>query len=65
MSEIKPMTVRLKDIEGVLYMLRIVGHESGVGSSYRGQANIDWPLLPKAGRPEHYLPDDRDLGMFR
>jgi len=29
---------------------------------YRGQANIDWPLLPSAGRPEFYT--GRELGRF-
>ncbi|BDU68407.1 hypothetical protein GETHOR_05080 [Geothrix oryzae] len=31
---------------------------------FRGQADISWPLLPKAGRPENFLPDNRDLGRF-
>jgi len=31
---------------------------------FRGQSNIAWRLLPKAGRDEFYLPEDRDLGRF-
>jgi FRG domain len=36
---------------------------------FRGQANLEWPLIPKAGRKEFYLPDlnslrFRDLGRF-
>jgi hypothetical protein len=32
----------------------------GVGWCYRGQANIEWPLLPAAGRPQYHT--GRDLG---
>ena len=32
---------------------------------FRGQANSDWSLLPKAGRPPYRLPKDRHLGRFR
>lgn len=31
---------------------------------FRGHAQADWDLLPKAGRAEFYLPDNRDLGRF-
>lgn len=31
---------------------------------FRGQADVSWDLLPKAGRKEFYLPDNRDLGRF-
>jgi len=36
--------------------------DGGVGWCYRGQANIEWPLLPAAGRPEYYT--GRDLGRL-
>jgi hypothetical protein len=36
--------------------------QSGCAWCYRGQANIDWPLLPAAGRPEYYT--GRDLGRL-
>lgn len=42
----------------------IRSHE-GMGWWFRGQSNINWELLPKAGRDEYYLPDDRDLGRFK
>lgn len=32
---------------------------------FRGQANSEWPLLPKAGRPEYLLPDNRCIGRFK
>lgn len=33
---------------------------------YRGQADVVWPLVPKAGRPEYFLPPFRgsDAGRF-
>ncbi len=27
---------------------------------FRGQADADWPLLPKAGRPEYFIPNSAD-----
>ena len=48
---------------------------SDLGWVFRGQDNIDWPLLPKAGRKEFYLKateyweekgqTSRDLGRFK
>jgi hypothetical protein len=35
---------------------------SGCGWCYRGQADVDWPLLPLAGRPEYYT--GRELGRL-
>ena len=32
---------------------------------FRGQANVAWKLLPKAGRDPYFLPDNRDLGRIR
>lgn len=31
---------------------------------FRGQADISWDLLPKAGRKDFFLPNNRDLGRF-
>jgi hypothetical protein len=31
---------------------------------YRGHADATWRLIPKAGRPEFFLPDRRHLGRF-
>jgi hypothetical protein len=44
--------------------LRYVRNNDGTGWWFRGQSDKGWPLLPKAGRTEFYLPDDRDLGRF-
>ena len=30
----------------------------------RGQANVAWKLIPKAGRDAYFLPDNRDLRRF-
>ena len=35
-----------------------------MGYLFRGQADSSWDLLPKAGRKEFFLPDNRDLGRF-
>lgn len=45
-------------------ILRGFRHHGGAGVWFRGQSDSSWPLLPKAGRPNLYLPDDRDLGRF-
>ncbi len=37
----------------------------GVGWWYRGQADYSWPLLPKAGREEYALPNNRCVQRFR
>lgn len=36
-----------------------------VGWWFRGQADVAWPLIPKAGRPDFLLPDNRDIGRFK
>ncbi|BCG62529.1 MAG: type I restriction enzyme M protein [Methyloprofundus sp.] len=36
-----------------------------VGSWFRGQADIEWQLLPKVGRKEYYMPDNVDLDSFK
>src|ERR1022692_3791714 len=46
-----------KELHNILSCHRPHG---GVGWCYRGQANIEWPLLPAAGRPQYHT--GRDLG---
>lgn len=35
-----------------------------VGWWFRGQADVAWPLIPKAGRQDYLLSDGRDIGRF-
>lgn len=37
---------------------------SGMGWWFRGHARTEWKLIPKAGRPDFFLPNNRDLGRF-
>lgn len=59
MDTFKVNTIR--DLHEIFMMIRSHG---GVGWWFRGQSNNEWELLPKAGRKEYYLPNDRDLGRF-
>lgn len=52
----------LDDIHRFLQGFRPHG---GNGWWYRGQADIDWALVPKAGRKERFLPNYRCIGRFR
>lgn len=36
----------------------------GMGYWFRGHSDASWELLPKAGRKEYLLPNNRDLGRF-
>ncbi len=45
-------------------ILRGFRHYRGAGVWFRGQSDSSWQLLPKAGRPNFYLSDGRDLGRF-
>jgi hypothetical protein len=49
------------DLHNIFMGMR--SHE-GLSWWFRGQSDINWELLPKAGRKEFYLPEDRDLGRF-
>jgi hypothetical protein len=62
----------LEKICGTLaQFVELVYHYPNLIWAYRGQADIAWPLRPKAGRSEYFLPDkensslvDRDLLRF-
>lgn len=57
-------TIELNEINDLHSIFQGFRSHSGCGYWFRGQANKEWKLLPKAGRPEYYLPNDRDLGRF-
>lgn len=56
--------ITLESADQIHKVFRVFRSHDGLGSWFRGQANIDWPLLPKAGRPGFFLPNNRDLGKF-
>lgn len=59
------MEIKLKDAQDLHNIFRAFRSFDGLGSWFRGQANVGWQLLPKAGRTEYLLPDNRDLGRFK
>lgn len=54
----------LDNLEQFHNIFRRFRSHDGLGSWFRGQSDIDWDLLPKAGRKSFLLPDNRDLGRF-
>jgi hypothetical protein len=54
----------IPDLEFFHSILRAIRSHDALGWWFRGQSDSTWALLPKAGRPNYYLPDDRDLGRF-
>lgn len=54
----------LPDLEKLHLVFRAYRSHDGFGVVFRGQASLAWELLPKAGRKEYSLPDNRDLGRF-
>lgn len=57
-------TIKLTDVDMLHKVFRRFRSHDGFGYVFRGHAQADWQLLPKAGRAEFYLPDNRDLGRF-
>ncbi|MFM0007258.1 FRG domain-containing protein [Paraburkholderia dipogonis] len=57
-------TIKLTDVDMLHKVFRGFRSHDGVGWLFRGHAQASWELLPKAGRAEFYLPDNRDLGRF-
>jgi len=57
-------TINLTDLDMLHKVFRGFRSHNGFGYVFRGHAQASWELLPKAGRPEFYLPDNRDLGRF-
>ena len=60
----KIFTHKPEDIETFHKLFRAYRSHDGFGHWFRGQSNVAWPLLPKAGRVEYYLSENRDLGRF-
>jgi hypothetical protein len=57
-------TINLTDLDMLHKVFRGLRSHDGMGYVFRGHAQSSWGLLPKAGRPEFYLPENRDLGRF-
>lgn len=57
--------LRIPSLEFFHSILRGIRHHRAGGWWFRGQSDSSWLLLPKAGRPNFYLPDNRDLGRFK
>jgi len=57
-------TINVTDLDMLHKVFRGFRSHDGAGYVFRGHAQAAWELLPKAGRPEFYLPDNRDLGRF-
>lgn len=60
--DIKEHTI--ETVENFHLVFRCYRNIDGFGWWYRGQADSRWKLLPKAGRAEFHLPDNRDIGRF-
>lgn len=59
-----PGYLTLEGIEMLHMVFRGYRSHDGYGYLFRGQADSSWELLPKAGRREFFLPNNRDLGRF-
>ena len=57
-------TYKPENLENFHELFRAYRSHDGLGNWFRGQSDSSWPLLPKAGRKEYFLPDNRDLGRF-
>lgn len=60
----KPIEIKLDRLEALHLIFSRYRSHDGLGYWFRGQASADWNLLPKAGRAEYYLANNRDLGRF-
>jgi len=58
-------SITLKTIEQFHLIFRGYRSHKGFGYWFRGQADSEWDLLPKAGRNLFFLPSNRDLGRFK
>lgn len=56
--------ITLDNLEKLHQIFRCYRSHDGLGSWFRGQSDSDWELVPKAGRKEFYLQENKDLGRF-
>ena len=67
-DELMPSSVRACRLTNTLDLHRFFeGYRAHppVGWWFRGHSDATWLLVPKAGRPEYFLPNNRDLGRFK
>jgi hypothetical protein len=64
MSSSPAPEIRVNDVMQLHAVLSGYRPHEKCGWWYRGQADSSWRLVPKAGRPELFLPGDRHLGRF-
>lgn len=60
----KPNYLTLANLDMLHLVFRGYRSHGGLGCIFRGQADASWDLLPRAGRKEFFLPDNRDFGRF-
>lgn len=59
-----PKYLTVNCVDHLHQIFRAYRSHGGTGWWFRGQADSSWPLLPKAGRSEFNLPDDRSTKRF-
>lgn len=72
MTQQQPASYTPKDVLDIHKFFRVYRAHPPVGWWFRGHADSRWPLIPKAGRSDHFLPEtpasatapQRDLGRF-
>lgn len=64
LSKSKTTFYTIDSLETLHSIFRVYRPHDGFGYVYRGQSDKQWELLPKAGRKDFLLPNDRDLGIF-
>jgi hypothetical protein len=54
----------MNSVEEFHKIFRAFRSHKGFGNWFRGPANADWNILPKAGRAEYFLPNNRDFAII-
>ena len=57
--------ITIENLEHLHHLFRGYRSHNGIGYWFRGHADVNWLLVPKAGRDEFGLPSNRDLGRFK